>query len=472
MLARASVVIALCATALPAVASPGEDALDGAVFAGPTGTNPGAITSNPASLLRISPGWHVFLGGAGQLTQHHIERDVVGLDGNLSPGADVRASTMGAGGQAGFVFAWPGGMVAGAAAIQPPEETLTGQDALAYHSRGTRSRRIDWSIGGGYRYGSYVHVAFSASVSDRSTTLAFARDTALEAGRDPARGVTSDCGGSPCGLEHPLATERWSIVGDRNFLDVGNLLLAGGLLVRLPRDTLVGLSYQRPWQLGAYELTGTVKVTAAPRDGGGVRTGDATVFVGLPEVWRVGTRTLVAPGWEVVTELRWRRLGGIGTYDIRTHGGDLAGGGVPEYYPRARGLSDAVAVEVGAEQVDHGQPLLLGARVGGDSGASKGDRLSPTSPWGPQLNASLGLQLRVASRWVVQAGYRLGYQARVEARPSAYDPIDRIECVESGYALELPACESVRDGYGLPTAGGRYGRFDHVGWLGLRIEVR
>jgi hypothetical protein len=475
VLARCLALTALLAsiTSATSAASPGEEPFDGAVFAGPTGTHPGSITANPASLLRITPGVHLFATGVAHVERIAIDRELVDVDGTRRAGPRVEGDTMGAGGQLGGIYAWPGGMIAAAASLLPPDETLSGEDALAYHSNGTRTRRIDWfALGGGYRYGRSIHLAFGATVSERRTILRFKRDTALEAGRDPVRGVTSDCGGTPCGLEHPAAAETWSIDGDPDFLNLGNLVLSGGVLVRLPGETLLGLSYQRPWRKGAYELTGTATVTAAPRDGGLVHQGEATVFVGLPEVWRLGTRTAVGAGWEVVTELRWRRLGQVGPYDVRTHGGDLADAGVPEYYARARGLDDALAVELGVEQADVGQPVLVGLRIGGDTGAARGGRLSPTSPWGPELTASAGVQLRLASRWVIQAGYELGYQPPVTTDASVFDPIDRLDCVDSGYDFDLPACATVRAGAGLPTAGGTYARWDHQAWLALRIEVR
>ncbi len=457
-----------------ASASPAEEAFDGAVFAGPTGAHTGSIIANPASLLRLIPGWHLFLNGAARLEQISVARDVVSADGASAPGATARGRTFGAGGQVGAILAWPGGMIAATTALAPPEETLTGEAALAYHSLGTRSRRVDWfSLAGGYRYGRAIHLAFSATLSERRTTLQFARDTALDAGRDPDRGVTSDCGGVACGLEHPAATELWTLrVAPDYLLDINNLILSAGLLVRLPSATLLGLSYQRPWSLGSFELSGTARIDAAPRDGGGVASGEATVFVELPEVWRLGTRTAVAPEWEIVTEVRWRRLANVGTFDVRTHGGDLEAGRVPEYFPRARGLRDAVAVELGLEQIDVGQPLIVGGRFGVDTGATGGHRISPTSPWGPEMTAAIGGQLRVGSQWIVQAGYQLGYQLPVDADPSAFDPIDRLDCVDRGHDFDLPACATVRAGYGLPSAAGTYRRWDHVAWLALRVEVR
>jgi hypothetical protein len=173
----------------------------------------------------------------------------------------------------------------------------------------------------------------------------------------------------------------------------------------------------------------------------------------------------------VVGELRWRRLGGSGDDDVRVYGGDLAGGDLPDVYPRPLGLRDVMAFEIGMEEVDEGQLVRFGGRLGADSGAVSLDRLSPRAPWARQLTAAAGVQFRLASRWVVQVVYGVGYQPPARVAPGAFDPVDRIECVDSGYDVELPACATVRDGYGAPTAAGTYGRVSQTGRLSLRLEL-
>jgi hypothetical protein len=54
---------------------------------------------------------------------------------------------------------------------------------------------------------------------------------------------------------------------------------------------------------------------------------------------------------------------------------------------------------------------------------------------------------------------------------SAYDPIARLDCIDSNYDLSTPACQAVRDGYGIDTAAGHYARWDHTLRLGLRIDL-
>jgi hypothetical protein len=208
---------------------------------------------------------------------------------------------------------------------------------------------------------------------------------------------------------------------------------------------------------------------AAPRDGGGVRTGEVTLFDRLPEIVRLGTRSRIRERLDLVSELRWRRLSRVGTDDLRTFGGDLAASGVPQIYPRPRGMHNALAIELGVEEIEDGEWLRLGARVGYDSGVVPEDSISARAPWGHHLTGGVGAQFRVG-RWVIQAAYNVAWQIPITVEDGRYSPIDRLDCVDSGYDFELPACDTVRDGYGAPSNDGEYRRLSHVGRLTLRME--
>lgn len=466
------VIVAATITCAPAAASPGDAPWDGAVFSGPTAPHPSSISTNPEAMLLATPGIHLFIGGTGTFDQIAIDR---------SAGGDVSGTTMGAGGHIGIMRAWPGGSIGFVTSTPPPDETLAGEDALAYHTRGSRTRVIEiGTLSAAYRLTSRISLGLGGTFSERSTVLRFARDTAMEEGRSPTRGTESDCGGAPCGLENPAATElwtidvssqRWELVGLNIPLTLNELRFAAGALVTVPGGTLVGITYQRPWNLGRIERTGTATVVAAPRDGGGVHGGDATLFDHQPQILRIGTRSRLFDRWDLVGEMRWRFLGRASMDDVRTYGGDLADGAVPAIYPRPRGLRDAVALELGIEQIDDGQVLRWGGRVGVDSGAVAGDHLSARAPWGRQVMAGGGAQLRLGSRWVLQLAYNVGFQPSERASPSVFDPNDRLDCVDSGYDVELPACDAVRAGYGAPSAEGSYTRWSHVGRVSLRLEV-
>ncbi|MBZ0235206.1 MAG: hypothetical protein K8M05_22955, partial [Deltaproteobacteria bacterium] len=331
------VIVVAAITYAPAAASPGDAPWDGAVFAGPTSPHPANVIANPAPMLLATPGIHVFVGGVATVDQITIDRRVVDESGASSDGPTVDGRTAGAGGHVGIMRAWPGGSIAFIASVPPPDETLAGRAALAYHTRGSRTRAVDYgSLSAAYRLTSRISLGLAGTFSTRDTVLRFARDTAAEAGRDPGRGVESDCGGMRCGLENPMATElwtvsveseRWSVFG----LEVpapalDDLRFAAGALVTLPGELKLGITYQRPWNLGRIERTGDVRVVAAPRDGGAVRGGEATVFDKQPQIVRLGARSRVRERWDLVGELRWRLLGRASYEDVRAYGGELADG--------------------------------------------------------------------------------------------------------------------------------------------------
>lgn len=458
----------------PAEASPGEDGLvDGAVFAGVTSPHPGNVTANPAALLRLVPGLHLFVEGGLRLDRIAIDRrEVDPATGATSPGARVSDSTLTGGGSAGFALTQANRLVAMAFAWRPDEATIA-RDATAYQSRGDRARRIDWlTLSGGFQLTGKLYFGLSGTLAGRHQRLQFARDTALEAGSDPLRGIGSDCGGQACGLENPAARETWDVdVAPTSLLSTDNLIYTVGLVFEAAHDLWIGVATERPWLLGALTMAGTARVTAAPRDGGAVHDGLATIAVRLPVVWRLGIRGRIRPGWDAIGELRLRQLDRVGGYDLHTLGGDLAAGDVPEWYPRPRGLSDAFGAWGGIEQVDDGRPVRFGAWLGADDGAVDAAHLSATSPWAAELSGSVGVQLRLSTRWVLQLGTQVRYQLPTSTGASAFDPRARIACVDSGYDRDLPACTPVRDGYGLPTAAGDYRRWSHLATVGLHLEV-
>ncbi|MBK9031987.1 MAG: hypothetical protein IPL61_11780 [Myxococcales bacterium] len=464
-----AVVAALASAAGPVRASPADDpATDGAVFAGVTGADPANATTNPAALLRLVPGVHVFTIATGSYERVKVDQRTIDPDtGAVGAGPSLTDAVFGGGVTAGFAVASPRRMVAVLASVRPPDETID-DPAVGYHTRGSRTRRIDWAtLAGGFSITSRLYLGLAGTLADRHHVLAFARDTALDAGRDPTRGLGSDCGGAPCGLGDPAARELWRIdVEPSSLPTTDNLMYTVGVLAKLPGGIWLGLAAERPWQLGRFTMTGDVTIVRAPRDGGGTLRGDAVVYQHLPEVIRFGGRGPLTRTWEVTGELRWRRLARVDPVDVRVFGADLAGTDVPELTLRPSGLTDAVAIQAGVEQLDRGQTWRAGARLGLDTGAVSADHLSPRAPWGRQVTAAAGLQVRLA-RWTLQLGYRVDLQLPTSTGASAFDPLDRIACAEADYDYDLPACATVRAGYGTTTAAGDYSRQTHTLRLAL-----
>ena len=463
-------VVAIAAAAGTTAASPADDpATDGAVFAGVTGADPANATTNPAALLRLAPGVHVYAITTTAYDRLAIDRRVVDpATGGLRPAGRVTGATIGGGVTAGFVIGTAHlRMLALQAALPPPDETV-GDPALAEHTRGSRTREVDWVAGaGGFAITSRLYLGLAATLVGRHTVLRYTRDTALAAGHDPARGVDSDCGGAPCGLSNPFAEETWRVdVREGTLLSLDNLRYSVGLIARLPGGVWLGLATERPWQIGRYTMTGDATIVTAPRDGGATVVGAAVINTKLPDVIRLGGRGPLGRGWELTGELRLRHLERTGGHGVRVFGPELAAAGIPEIDPRPTGLDDALGIELGAEQVEAGQTWRFGGRLGYDTGAVLDPRLSARAPWSRQLTAAVGAQLRL-DRWTLQLGYRFDWQPTVTGG-TAFDPQAAIACTDAAYDYDLPACATLRAGYGTTTAAGDYARQSHT----LRVALR
>src|SRR5205085_1868486 len=104
-------------------------------------------------------------------------------------------------------------------------------------------------------------------------------------------------------------------------------------------------------------------------------------------------------------------------------------------------------------------------------GAVTPARISPMQVLGWSLTADVGAQIRIATPLVIVASYGAQWFVPQDVGASAYDPIARLDCVDSNYDLSTSACEAVRDGYGIDTAAGHYARWEHVVRVGLRIDL-
>jgi hypothetical protein len=70
---------------------------------------------------------------------------------------------------------------------------------------------------------------------------------------------------------------------------------------------------------------------------------------------------------------------------------------------------------------------------------------------------------------VLAGVYGLTVFAPTDASPSDFDPLARLSCVESDYALD--ECVAARQGRAIPTAAGAYSRFEHSLTLSLRYDT-
>jgi len=456
--------VTLVALAAPADASPlGDPAVQRAVFAGSTTAHATSLTLNPAALALGADGWYVHGSASTTLGRVHVDRRVVDPDtGALSAGPSRTALSWSPGGSFGFYKV--GGLLSAGAQIALPsgESFVEGGDELGYHSRGGGHREFSWLVlGGAYRWRGF---AFGASlrVVETRLRLRFDRDTALERGE--VDGV---------GFEHPDARERYDVDVGTGWLPsyTNTIAVTFGGVARVADGWWLGVAYHVPQGLfSGLTASGTVDVTRAPSDlaADDTITGEASVGFTMPWRLRVGTRGRILPGLDLVGEARWDRTSDLDAYDVRLYGLDLADAGVPEVYPRPRGLRDQLALQAGVEQVDTGGPWLFGARIGVERGATEDARLSPLQVYPTALTVDVGVQARLSASWTAQLGYGLAWAPTADSGRGAYDPIDRLDCIDAGFDIDDPACAQTRAGYALPTASGSYGRLDNVAWLSVK----
>ena len=477
---RSSAVSALALASLliasPGAASPLADPTAGrAVFTGPVSSHPTSLELNPSALALGLPGWHVYLSGSGTLDQIGIDRKTVDPEARtLLDGPSVSTLTGSWGASSSLWGVFPSGLISSvglSVASAPAERYPSGEDALRYHSLGGGYRELSVTIGGSIRLGSVFHLgAMFGLVPYSSLDLSFARDTALAGGRE---GLASDCLGAPCGLENPAADEIYRIddAGGLRLFNADRIILSIGTLIQVYPDWWLGLSYRSPQGLGAaLTLSGDLTVQRAANDpeGPGVMTGDVDVKIDLPHTFHAGLRGRLRPTLDLVIGLRFENLSRLSQFDVRPLGGDLAG--VPEWLPRPRGLRNVLAGTAGVEQVDVGQRVVFGGRLGAETAAVSAQRISPMQVSGLVLTADAGVQVRLLPTLVLQISYGAGYYPEVDSSHSKYDPLAMIDCIDRDYNYEDAACEAVRSGYAIPTAAGRYRRLSHASRLGLRYD--
>ena len=472
MAVRRILTLITCCAIAPAIASPRADPTTGrAVFTGAATPHATSIALNPAA-LGLGPVGEFYVALVGVLQQLSIDRRTIDpATGTLSAGPSVSDTQLGPGGTLGGVWHPNDRLtVLGEVHVPPPEMSPENYDSLRYHTLGDGQRNYLVTVGVSLRVTSKFF--FGASLSHENTflRLRYARDTALEAGTG-ARGITSDCGGgTPCGVENPEATELYDVDVASSLISTSNLKVHLGTVFSVYPDVWIGLAYHTPPGFNVQTtLDGTMNVTRAPRDGGEVIHGGASVLVSYPASVDGEVRARLPQALELHVGARWEDLSRMQAYDVRGYGSTFPGAGVPEWRLRPLGLHDAVSGWVGIEQLDKGQPFRIGGRLGFETSSVSAERTSPMTIGPPRATIDVGAQARLGA-WVVQLSYGIALSPSVVVQDSDYDPRSRLDCLET-LDYSSAACEATRNGYGIPTAAGDYSRLDHSLRLGFRYAL-
>ncbi|MDB4964139.1 MAG: hypothetical protein JWP01_4138 [Myxococcales bacterium] len=466
----------ICGAIAPAIGSPRSDPTTGrAVFTGAATPHASSLSLNPAA-LGLGPGvrLEVYFAFTSTLQQLGIERRSLDITtGDFTTTPRVSDTQLAPGGAFSLVGHPSDSLTLGFEARIPPAELFPrNHDELRYHTLGESQRNYLATAGVSFRVTSAFY--FGASVTHENTylRLRYARDTALDAGFG-AGGVTSDCGGAPCGVENPEATEIYDVNVSTPLLKGSNLKVNLGTVFRVYPDVWIGLAYHTPPGFDIQSsLDGTLDVTRAPRDGGEVLHGGSTVYVSYPASIDGEVRARLPRELELHVGGRWEDLSRMQALDVRAYGSTFRNAGIPEWMLRTRGLHDSFALWAGVEQIDRGGRYRLGARVGFETSALSAERTSALTIAPPKATIDLGGQLRLGSL-LVQLSYGIALSPTVVVGDddTAFDPRFGLDCYDSGFDYTSRGCEAARTGYALPSAAGEYSRLDHAVRLGFRYAL-
>lgn len=452
--------IAVSTSAL-AYASPRSDPTTGrSVFTGATVPSPTSITLSPAAIGLDTLGTKLYLALTSTLTQLAIDRRTLDLDtGALGAGPHVRDAQLAPGGDLAVLWHPNDRLTLGfAGRVPPPELQIDERRSLGYSTLGGGQRTYNATFAVSLRVTSAFF--FGASVTHENTFLhlRYLRDSALDAGERS--------------VEDPAAAEEYDVRVRTPILATSNLKVNIGTVFRVAPDVWIGLAYHTPPGLDVQTtLNGDMDVTRAPRDGGALVHGGSTVYVSYPASVDAEVRARLPEELDLHVGGRWEDLSRMQAYDVRGYGSVFSFNGIPEQMLRARGLHDAFAVWAGVEQVDvdERKPIRLGARLGYETSSVGDAELSPLTVAPAMISLDVGAQARLGA-WVVQLGYGIGYSSTIPVTDSAFDPRDRLACIDSGFDYTTAACRSTRNGYAIPTAAADYRRLDHAMRLGFRYE--
>ncbi len=475
-MSRALGLAVACGFTATAAASPGIDPTAGrAVFTGATMPSATSIDLDPAALgLGLTD--ELYLSATALIDQFGITSRYEDAAGNLTMGPHMRDDQLGPGGMIAYIrhIGNDRGTIGVALRSDPSELFFGDHDAERYQTLGGRQRTYGISFAGSIKITNELLFGLSLDTQTTYLHLHYARDTALAAGTGPG-GIASSCGGSPCGIGNPAATERYDVNVHSNLFSASDAIAVNiGLVYQIGKVTWIAAAFHAPPGLALQtELDGTMDVRQAPRDGGLLLHGGSTVYLSQPSSADAELRMGIVQPFELHVGARWVDLSRFSAYDVRGYGSTFPTFGIPEWTERPRGFHDQFAAWAGIEESDPtavGQ-LRFGGRLGFETSAVDDARISPMTVAPLSATADVGVQVALSPTLKVQLSYGLQYFPATHVGKSAFDPADQLACQASGFDYSTSPCSAVRNGYAIETAAGDYDRVEHALRLGIRYEL-
>jgi hypothetical protein len=443
------------------------------VFTGATMASATSLDLNPSA---IGPGnqSYLYLATSSVIDRYGVRLDNLDINsGAITPGDTIHDNELGAGGGVAYIWHFNDSATLGFELRSAPGETfIANRTSLGYSTLGGGQRTYTAGIGTSIKLTDWIYFGLSLDSDKTILHLHYARDTALENGHG-ANGIDSDCGGSPCGVGNPAASEHYDVNVATSLFSTSNLVLNFGFLVRVASESWFGISFHAPPGLEVETaLTGTMDVRMSERDGGYLLHGASTVYLTQAASADAEFRARLPASLDLHLAARWEDLSRFQAYDVRGYGSQFVSNNIPEWQLRPRGFHDPFSVWAGVEQVELDRSkdwLRFGARIGIETSALPDELTSPETISPFSYTADVGAQVRLGPV-VLQATYGLQYFPTVNVTDSAFDPRARINCIASNYDYASADCTATRNGYGIPTADGQYDRMEHAIRIALIYE--
>lgn len=476
MLTWGMIVLGLSASA--ARATPLENPRSGGLFVGsPVDPHPANIMRNPAAIGPLGS-LHLYLDGGLRLEHGRVHRSDIRSDtGNPGPGADLSF------GSEPFLHLTPDGyfgitwdlgselVVVGVALHTPfsewqrfgvstPDPTPDQESSLRYHRIESRWFHLFLTGAVAVRVHKRFFVGLGISYVRSMLDMVFARDRRLRDASVPP-------------YEDPLSTGRLHIQGAED-----SFCFNVGLLIRLPRDVDVGISY-RSKVVGVNQsdirAEGSVRLTRFEADTGAWRTysGRAVTAYELPDALTLGARWTLK-SWDLGFGFEWSRWSEHKDIRFTLTGNQLRGeAGLANWdvnFKQYRGFQDVFRVSVsGAKRLGAKLRLTVGAMY--ESNAVPRQWVNASAMDSHKLDLAFGLVWRPHRRVGLYVGYGIILAPDVRVEQSGYDPGHVVRCVEDHVdILWSESCQRTIEGKGRPTAAGRYFLMTHRFGLGISYD--
>jgi long-subunit fatty acid transport protein len=428
-------------------------------IAGPADAHPTALFYNPAGLGALR-GVHLWWDAGASVTLGSIRRDAgEGLQAGQSTPITAPSVT----GFLGATWDFFSNRFTMGIAIFSPSNDLTqypSNAAVRYQSIWNRSATLTETLGAGLRISSRFFVGAGLTFTESWVDYRFARDLAPVAGSPGIDRPSLLCGGNPCGLENPFATQDVRVRG----FGWGAGLTAG-VLVRPVDRVWLGLSYFSrpfaPYHGDSYDDGASVRGAPGSADPGcgGPCVGRSFADTVVPDIVQFAARIEATPRLEIEVTTRWIHYGYRSQLDLFLQGGSLdrlaaadPQAAVPSQLRFDRGRQDAWAVGA-AFRIRLGEKLRVQPSVVYESNAADYAHISAANLDGHKLDLALTLEWRPREHFTL--GAHVGGTAYLVGHAGdAYDPRAEATCVDAHF--DLGACDKYISGAAGPAAAGRY----------------